>query len=78
MIFRYFDKIETLYSAFQSIATLKIIKGSFEAAGAVYETSDSVIPIIHFDHSFVTHLLSNPISKKDLINEKKRIAPTRA
>ncbi len=59
------DKIEALYSAFQSIATLKSIKGSFEATGAVYESSHSVLPILHFDQNFATHLLSNPKSKKE-------------
>ena len=39
------EKNEALYSAFQSIATLKNIKSCFEAAGAVYEASHSVIPI---------------------------------
>lgn len=35
-------------------ATVKNIKSSFEAAGAVYESSGSMFPIIHFSKDFST------------------------
>lgn len=67
------EKLKLLYSAFQSIATLQNIQASFEAAGAVYECSTTLYPIVHFDRNFATHLLSNPKSKK----EKKEISKKR-
>ena len=67
------EKLKKLYSTFQSIATLGSIQASFEAAGAVYEKSDSLIPIVYFDRAFATHLLSNPKTKK----EKKEMSRAR-
>lgn len=67
------EKLKLLYSAFQSIATLQNIQASFEAAGAVYESSATLYPIVHFDRNFATHLLSNPKTKK----EKKELSKKR-
>lgn len=59
------EKLKLLYSAFQSIATLDHIQGSFEAAGAIYEGSDTLTPIVHFNRNFATHILSTPKTKKE-------------
>ena len=57
-------------ATFQIIATPERIQGSFEAAGAIYEGSDTLTPIVHFNRNFATHLLSSPKNKK----EKKELA----
>lgn len=67
------EKLTHFYSAFQSIAILEHIKASFEAAGAVYDKSNTLNPIVHFDRNFATHLLSNPKS----IKEKKALSRKR-
>lgn len=67
------DKILDLYSAFQMAATVKNIKSSFEAAGAVYESSGSMFPIIHFSKDFSTKC--SPLCKtkkgKKIIRKKR-------
>ena len=64
------EKLQILYATFQSIATIKHIQGSFEAAGAIYEGSNTLNPIVHFNRNFATHILSSPKTKK----EKKELA----
>ena len=59
------DKLDELYSCFQSIATLHNIKASFEAAGAIYEIGDSFYPIIRFSKDFATHLINSPKNKQE-------------
>ena len=64
------EKLKVLYASFQSIATVQHIQGSFEAAGAIYEGSNTLNPIVHFNRNFATHILSSPKTKK----EKKELA----
>ena len=61
-------------------ATLKNIKASFEAAGAVYEVSGTMIPIIHFSQEFASKIGKNATNKaykkltraqREGINEKR-------
>lgn len=67
-------KLRSLYSSFQSIATLEHIQGAFEAAGAVYELSNKTIySIIHWSKDFATKLLDSPLNRvqKKELKEKR-------
>lgn len=67
------QRIFDFYSTFQSIATTKNIKKSFERSGAVYDKSDSLYPIIHYSKSYATNLTCDPKSKQQVkeIREKR-------
>lgn len=68
------EKILDLYSSFQMAATVKNIIASFEAAGAVYEASGSLVPIIHFSKDFNSKLskFSKTKEGKKFIRNKRK------